>query len=98
MVATVAHVAFAVANRKQQAEIRSILLDEGWRVTQAKDRKYFWAMYFRSPGGVLFEVATDEPGFNTDEKITQLGQGFMLPDQYENLREQLEENLEPIED
>jgi len=92
------HVAFAVANREQQLEVRAILLDAGWRVTQVKDRKYFWAIYFRSPGGVLFEVATDEPGFNADEKITQLGQGFMLPEQHEHLREQLEENLEPLED
>ncbi|MBW8640516.1 VOC family protein [Hoeflea sp. WL0058] len=91
------HIAFAVESRKEQEKVRETLLNNGYRVTQVKNRSYFFAIYFRSPGGVLFEIATNEPGFNTDEKLSELGQGFMLPKQHESRREQLEESLEPIE-
>jgi glyoxalase family protein len=64
---SVHHVAFAVENREKQLEVRKALMDTGYQVTPVIDRDYFWAIYFRTPGGVLFEVATNEPGFNRDE-------------------------------
>ena len=61
------------------------------------DRDYFWAIYFRTPGGVLFEVATDEPGFARDEDPDHLGEALKLPRQHAHLRAYLERHLEPIE-
>lgn len=93
---SVHHIAFAVENRARQREVREALTDAGWQVTPPIDRDYFWAIYFRSPGGVLFEVATDEPGFARDEVPEALGQGLKLPAQHEHLRARLERHLEPI--
>mgnify|MGYP001824968946 CR=1 FL=1 len=64
---SVHHIAFAVKDRAAQLEVRQALLDTGYRVTPVIDRNYFWAIYFRTPGGVLFEIATNEPGFDRDE-------------------------------
>jgi glyoxalase family protein len=93
---SVHHVAFAVADRAAQAEVRTALADAGYRVTPPIDRDYFWAIYFRTPGGVLFEVATNEPGFARDEDPGSLGTGLKLPRQHEHLRPWLEANLDPI--
>lgn len=95
---SVHHVAFAVENREAQLEVRKALMDTGYQVTPVIDRDYFWAIYFRTPGGVLFEVATNEPGFNRDEDIAHLGQALKLPDQHAHLRAQLEKTLQPIVD
>jgi glyoxalase family protein len=93
---SVHHVAFAVRNREAQAAVRQALLDAGHKVTPPIDRDYFWAIYFRTPGGVLFEVATDEPGFARDEDPAHLGERLMLPTQHAHLRGWLESHLEPI--
>ncbi len=90
---SVHHVAFAVASREDQSEVRRALLDTGYQVTPVIDRDYFWAIYFRAPGGVLFEIATDEPGFTRDEPETHLGRNLKLPTQHEHLRAQLEQSL-----
>ena len=95
---SVHHIAFAVENRARQLEVREALKDTGWQVTPVIDRDYFYAIYFRTPGGVLFEVATNEPGFNRDEDTAHLGQALMLPPQHEHLREKLEQTLEPLTD
>jgi len=95
---SVHHIAFAVEDRAAQLEVRKALLDTGYQVTPVIDRDYFWAIYFRTPGGVLFEVATNEPGFDRDEAPDQLGQGLMLPTQHEHLRSALEARLMPITD
>jgi glyoxalase family protein len=96
---SVHHIAFAVENREKQAEVRQALLDTGYQVTPVIDRDYFWAIYFRSPGGVLFEVATNEPGFDRDEDTAHLGEALKLPRQHEHLRAALESgHLEPIHD
>ena len=95
---SVHHVAFAVENRAKQLEVRKALLDTGYQVTPVIDRDYFWAIYFRTPGGVLFEVATNEPGFNRDEDTAHLGEALRLPKQHEHLRATLEKSLEPIVD
>jgi glyoxalase family protein len=94
---SVHHIAFAVENRARQLEVREALMDTGYRVTPVIDRDYFWAIYFRTPGGVLFEVATNEPGFATDEDTAHLGEALKLPSQHAHLRERLERMLEPIE-
>ena len=89
--------AFAVENRARQLEVREALRDTGWQVTPVIDRDYFWAIYFRTPGGVLFEVATNEPGFDRDEDTAHLGEALKLPAQHAHLRAALEKYLEPIE-
>ena len=94
---SVHHIAFAVENRARQLEVREALLDTGYRVTPVIDRDYFWAIYFRTPGGVLFEVATNEPGFDVDEDTAHLGESLKLPAQHAHLRDRLERHLEPIE-
>lgn len=95
---SVHHIAFAVADRGKQLEVREALLDEGYQVTPVIDRDYFWAIYFRAPGGVLFEVATDEPGFARDEEPAHLGEALKLPKQHEHLRDYLDKHLAPITD
>ena len=93
---SVHHIAFAVENRARQLEVREALLDTGYQVTQVFDRNYFWAIYFKTPGGVLFEVATNEPGFDSDEDIAHLGQALKLPAKYEHMRAKLQRELEPL--
>ncbi|WP_435170077.1 VOC family protein [Falsirhodobacter sp. 1013] len=95
---SVHHIAFSVPDRASQDEVRKALVDTGWQVTPPIDRDYFWAIYFRTPGGVLFEVATDAPGFDRDEDLAHLGQSLKLPHQHEPLRARLEHHLQPITD
>jgi glyoxalase family protein len=93
---SVHHVAFAVENRETQLAVRQALLDTGHQVTPVIDRDYFWAIYFRTPGGVLFEIATNEPGFERDEDRSSLGQGLMLPTRYEPSRTAIAAHLPPL--
>ena len=93
---SVHHIAFAVENRAKQLEVRKALMDTGYQVTPVIDRDYFWAIYFRTPGGVLFEVATNEPGFDRDEDTAHLGEALKLPRQHEHLRASLEKTLQPL--
>ena len=95
---SVHHIAFAVENRAAQLEVRKALIDTGHSVTPVIDRDYFWAIYFRTPGGVLFEVATNEPGFDRDEDTAHLGQALKLPGQHAHLRDRIEALLPPIRD
>ncbi len=95
---SVHHIAFAVENRARQLEVREALLDTGYHVTPVIDRDYFYAIYFRTPGGVLFEVATNEPGFDRDEDTAHLGEALKLPSQHEHLRARLESMLQPLGD
>jgi glyoxalase family protein len=93
---SVHHIAFAVENRAKQLEVRKALIDTGYHVTPVIDRDYFWAIYFRTPGGVLFEVATNEPGFDRDEDTAHLGEALKLPAQHAHLRDYLEKHLQPL--
>jgi glyoxalase family protein len=93
---SVHHVAFAVDDRAKQLEVRKALVDTGYQVTPVIDRDYFWSIYFRTPGGVLFEVATNEPGFARDEDTSHLGEALKLPSQHAHLRSYLEQHLQPI--
>ncbi|MEM7613976.1 MAG: VOC family protein [Pseudomonadota bacterium] len=95
---SVHHIAFAVEDRAAQLDVRAALLDTGYQVTPVIDRDYFWAIYFRTPGGVLFEVATNEPGFDRDEAPDHLGEALKLPSQHEAKRAQIEALLKPIVD
>jgi len=95
---SVHHLAFSVDDRAAQAAVRAALVETGFTVTPVIDRDYFWAIYFRAPGGVLFEIATNEPGFDRDEDSAHLGQALKLPRRHEHLRPALESALEPIRD
>lgn len=90
---SVHHVAFRVENEEVLMHYRQKVLEAGLQITEKIDRNYFYSLYFREPGGVLFEIATDNPGFATDETVEQLGSGLKLPAQYESYRERLEKVL-----
>jgi glyoxalase family protein len=90
---TVHHIAFRTANEKSQLEVQKLLMENGYHVTEVKDRNYFKSIYFREPGGVLFEIATDEPGFAIDEDVDHLGELIKLPDWAEPNREKLVSKL-----
>jgi glyoxalase family protein len=94
---SVHHIAFAVPTRADQLEVRKALMDTGHQLTPVIDRDYFFSVYFRAPGGVLFEIATNEPGFDRDEDTAHLGEALKLPKQHEHLRARLEKTLEPLE-
>ena len=93
---TVHHVAFAVADAEEQIRKRNELLKLGWQVTEVMDRQYFTSIYFREPGGVLYEIATVPPGFTLDETVEGLGQELKLPPWEEARRELIEHSLPPI--
>ena len=86
---SVHHVAFRVKDEETLLQYRDRALAMGLHITEKIDRNYFYSLYFREPGGVLFEIASDNPGFATDETVEQLGSGLMLPPQYEPRREQI---------
>jgi glyoxalase family protein len=93
---TVHHIAFRAANDEEQVEWRATLAELGFAVTPVIDRQYFHSIYFREPGGILFEIATDNPGFATDEPVEHLGESLRLPPQYEEHRSAIEQALPPI--
>jgi glyoxalase family protein len=92
-VGTVHHIAFRTADEEQQLRWRTDLLQHGYNVTPVADRKYFRSIYYREPGGVLFEIATDPPGFAIDEPLEHLGEKLMLPEWLESQRSDLLEEL-----
>ena len=94
---SVHHVAFRAKDDAEQLRFRELLIEQGYEVTQPIDRDYFMAIYFREPGGVLFEIATDPPGFTRDEPLESLGQSLKLPSQYENRRAQIEQVLPSLD-
>jgi glyoxalase family protein len=95
---SVHHVAFRMADDDAQATWQEHLFDAGHPTTEVKDRMYFHAIYFREPGGVLFELATDNPGFATDESVEELGTELRLPPWLESDRDRIERGLPPLED
>ena len=94
---TVHHIAFNTADGEGQAAVRRKLIQGGFDPTPVLDRQYFESIYFREPGGVLFEVATAKPGFSVDEDPKKLGEGLMLPPQYETRRELIEKAVKPVQ-
>lgn len=93
---TVHHIAFATPTRATQEEVRRQLMELQLNPTPVLDRNYFTSIYFREPGGVLFEIATAGPGFQVDEPLDQLGQSLRLPPQFEKDRGEIEKALPPI--
>ena len=94
---SVHHIAFRVANEDAQLNVRELLIEKGFNVTPQLDRSYFKSVYFREPGGVLFEIATDTPGFTLDEELNQLGWNLKLPTWLESRRKEIEEVLPEID-
>ena len=95
-VGTVHHVAFRAPSDEAQLEKRAEIEGQGRDITPVIDRQYFHSVYFREPGGVLFEIATDPPGFTIDEPPAELGTHLKLPPMYEPAREQIERALPQI--
>ncbi|CAL1518386.1 ring-cleaving dioxygenase [Chitinophaga sp. MM2321] len=90
---SVHHIAFRMKDDAMQMYYREKLEALGLNATPQLDRKYFRSVYFREPGGVLFELATDIPGFTVDEPVAELGTHLMLPEQYEPQRAEIEKKL-----
>ncbi|MBW3635718.1 MAG: ring-cleaving dioxygenase [Armatimonadetes bacterium] len=91
------HVAFRVADGAAQTRFRVELVRAGFNASPVMDRSYFHSIYFREPGGVLFEIATDSPGFAVDESVERLGSMLQLPSQLERYRAQIEARLPPLQ-
>lgn len=90
------HVAFRVKDEETLMAFREKIVLKGFQITPKINRDYFFSLYFREPGGVLFEIATDNPGFATDETLENLGTSLQLPDQYKSRREEIEKGLVEI--
>lgn len=93
---TVHHIAWRTPDDAQQAAWRGTLVKGGYNVSPIMDRSYFRSIYYREPGGVLFEIATDPPGFATDESVEHLGERLMLPRWLEKSRPAIEHRLAPL--
>jgi glyoxalase family protein len=94
---TVHHIAWRTSNEEEQLKWREKLVDSNMYVTEVRDRCYFKSIYYREPGGILYEIATDGPGFMIDEDIETLGEELKLPSWYESRRDEIEKNLIPID-
>ena len=94
---TVHHIAFRVKDDATQMEFHEKIRKMGLSITPQIDRNYFHSLYFREPGGVLFEIATDNPGFMVDEPLEELGKNLKLPVQYEPQRAAIEKHLVPLD-
>jgi len=94
---SVHHVAFRVKDEKSLMYFRDKIVAKGLNITEKIDRNYFYSLYFREPGGVLFELATDNPGFTVDEPLNELGTNLKLPVQYEQNRAELESILPKLD-
>ncbi|MFM8424828.1 MAG: VOC family protein, partial [Chloroflexota bacterium] len=90
------HIAFRVPSDEEQVNYQSMLNEAGFRVSPVMDRSYFHSIYFREQGGVLFEIATDTPGFMTDEPRDLLGMKLKLPPWVEPKRDEVEASLLPL--
>ena len=91
------HVAFRVKDEDVLMDFRKKIVEKGLNITQKINRDYFFSLYFREPGGVLFELATENPGFATDETVAELGSSLRLPKQYESSREKIENVLPKLD-
>ncbi|MBM7587195.1 glyoxalase family protein [Bacillus pakistanensis] len=96
-VGTVHHIAWRASDDQDQLDWKRYVEENGYGVTPVQDRNYFNAIYFREHGEILFEIATDPPGFAHDESRETMGENLMLPEQYEPHRNQIERVLLPIE-
>jgi glyoxalase family protein len=90
------HIAFRTADDAQQEAWRKTIAGNGLNVSPVMDRTYFHSIYYREPGGVLFEIATDNPGFTADESAADLGKKLMLPSWLEPHRKAIERSAPPV--
>jgi glyoxalase family protein len=96
-IGTVHHIAWRAANDRHQIDLRKRIVEEAkLNPTPVIDRTYFHSVYFREPGGILFEIATDPPGFAIDERPEDLGKQLKLPQWLEPMRGKLEQLLPPV--
>lgn len=93
---TIHHIAFSTPDDQTQLKVREKISKRMLNPTPVIDRQYFKSVYFREPGGVLFEIATAEPGFAIDEKIENLGESLKLPPQYEKYRDEIQKVIKPV--
>lgn len=93
---SVHHVAFRVKDDTNLLALRENIVSAGHEITPMIDRNYFHSLYFREPNGILFEIATDTPGFTVDEPLESLGVSLKLPSKYEKYRQQITENLQEL--
>ncbi|MFD3001481.1 ring-cleaving dioxygenase [Pontibacter toksunensis] len=91
------HIAFRVKDEETLMRFRERIAGRGLNITDKIDRNYFYSLYFREPGGVLFEIATDNPGFAIDEPVDKLGSSLLLPPQYEAHRARIEAVLPKLD-
>jgi catechol 2,3-dioxygenase-like lactoylglutathione lyase family enzyme len=94
---TIHHIALEARSDSDQEEISRMISKIGIKPTEQIDRKYFKSVYFKEPGGSLFEIATSKPGFLIDETKEELGKSLKLPEQYENIRTEIEGFLPKLE-
>ncbi|WP_400246111.1 ring-cleaving dioxygenase [Niallia sp. JL1B1071] len=94
---TVHHIAWRARDEQELQQWRSTLIEKGYYPTELKDRNYFKALYFHEEGGILFEIATDGPGFAVDEPLSNLGEKLMLPDWLEEKRTELTASLPNVQ-
>ena len=92
-VGTVHHIAWSVPNEESQINWQDDLYTKRYGVTEIKDRNYFKAVYFKEPGTILFEIATESPGFLIDEPLETLGTALKLPAQFEERRGEITAHL-----
>ncbi len=90
------HIAFRTSSDEDQLKWHDSLIELDFEVSPVMDRQYFHSIYFRESGGVLFEIATDLPGFLVDESADELGSSLKLPPEYEPMRQRIEGSLPPI--
>jgi len=95
-VGTIHHIAFSTLNNVLQKTGREALLQQGFQVTPVLDRKYFQSIYFREHGSILFEIATEGPGFQVDEPLENLGELLQLPYALQAQRREIVKILKPI--
>lgn len=96
-VGTVHHIAFRARNDSEQLDWLSELSRQGYDLSPVMNRVYFHSIYYREPGGILFEIATDPPGFTFDEPLDRLGTTLKLPPWLESRRQEIEASLPDIE-
>ena len=97
-VGTIHHIAWRVPDDESEAQMQDALARAGYGVSDVRDRTYFRSIYYREKAGILFEIATDIPGFAFDEAPSALGTALKLPEQFEGYRDQISEALPPLKD
>lgn len=95
-VGTIHHIAWSVPDDVSELRMQQVLQEAGFGVSEVRDRNYFHSIYYRERGGILFEIATECPGFAIDEPVDSLGQSLRLPSQFESRREAIEKALPPV--